>query len=99
MFPGSSLHEELALLVDAGLTPMEALQAATRNAAVFMGKLDTLGTLEKGKSADMVLLDRNPLDDIRNTRTINAVVVRGKVLSKGDLEKQLINVEANVSNR
>jgi imidazolonepropionase-like amidohydrolase len=67
--------------------------------AVFMGKLDTLGTLEKGKSADVVLLDRNPLDDIRNTRTINAVVVRGKVLSKGDLEKQLINVEANVSNR
>jgi imidazolonepropionase-like amidohydrolase len=99
MFPGSSLHEELALLVDAGLTPMEALQAATRNAAVFMGKLDTLGTLEKGKSADMVLLDRNPLDDIRNTRTINTVVVRGKVLSKGDLEKQLLDAEANVSNR
>ena len=99
MFPGSSLHEELALLVDAGLTPMEALQAATRDAAVFMGRLDTLGTLEKGKSADMVLLDRNPLDDIRNTRTINAVVVRGKVLSKGDLEKQLLHVEAKVSNR
>jgi imidazolonepropionase-like amidohydrolase len=98
MFPGSSLHEELAWLVDAGLRPMEALQAATRNAAVFMGKLDTLGTLEKGKFADMVLLDRNPLDDIRNTRTINAVVVRGKVLSKGDLEKQLTNVEANASN-
>jgi imidazolonepropionase-like amidohydrolase len=99
MFPGFSLHEELALLVDAGLTPMEALQAATRNAAVFMGKLDTLGTLEKGKSADMVLLDRNPLDDIKNTRTINTVVVRGKVWSKGDLEKQLSNVEAHASNR
>ena len=78
---------------------MEALQAATRNAAVFMGKRDILGTLEKGKSADMVLLDRNPLDDIRNSRTINAVVVRGKVLSKGDLEKQLLHVEANVSHR
>ena len=94
MFPGFSLHEELALLVDAGLTPMEALQASTRNAAIFMGKRDTLGTLEKGKAADMVLLDRNPLDDIRNTRAINAVVVRGRVLSRGDLDKQLAGVEA-----
>jgi imidazolonepropionase-like amidohydrolase len=78
---------------------MEALQAATRNAAVFMGTLDTLGTLEKGKFADMVLLDRNPLDDIRNTRTISAVVVRGQMLSKEDREKQLVNVEANARNR
>ena len=94
MFPGFSLHEELALLVDAGLTPMEALQASTRNAAIFMGRRDTLGTLEKGKAADMVLLDRNPLDDIRNTRAIDAVVVHGRVLSRGDLDKQLAGVEA-----
>src|SRR5262249_7204010 len=60
-FPGFSLHDELALLVKAGLTPMEVLQVATRNAAKFLGLLDSLGTIEQGKIADLVLLDANPL--------------------------------------
>jgi imidazolonepropionase-like amidohydrolase len=75
---GSTLNEELELLVEAGLAPMEALQAATRNPAEFLGRLDTLGTVEKGKIADLVLLDADPLADIRNTRKVRAVLFGGK---------------------
>ena len=86
VFPGSSLHDELALLVDAGLTPMQALQAATKNPAEFLGKLETQGTIEQGKFADLLLLDSNPLDDIRNTQRIRALIVRGKVLDRAALD-------------
>src|SRR5882724_5329409 len=72
VFPGFSLHEELALLVQAGLTPLQALQSATRNPAEFLGKLEEQGTIEPGKFADLLLLDGNPLDDIRNTQKIRA---------------------------
>lgn len=78
--PGESLHQELELLVESGLTPMEALQAATSKAAEFLGLAKSLGTVQKGKWADMVLLDANPLEDIRNTRRIAAVVSRGRVV-------------------
>jgi imidazolonepropionase-like amidohydrolase len=78
---GLTLHEELALLVEAGLTPMEALQTATRNPAEYLNKLDSLGTIEKGKLADLVLLDANPLEDIRNTRKIRAVIIGGKLVA------------------
>ena len=60
-------------------TPMEALQAATRNPARHLGRLQDMGTIETGKLADMVLLDANPLDDIRNTRKISLVILRGRV--------------------
>jgi len=82
----ASLHDELGLLVEAGLTPMEALQSATRDAAEFLGKLDTLGTVEPGKFADLVLLDGDPVGDIGNTRRIAAVVVRGRLLTKAELQ-------------
>ena len=85
--PGASLHDELALLVDAGLTPMQALQAATRNPARFL-RLET-GTIEAGKSADLVLLDGNPLDDIRNTRRIHGVVLEGKLFDRSELDALL----------
>ena len=88
-FPGFSLHEELELLVKAGLTPMEAIQTATRNPAEFLGLLDSQGTVEKGKIADLVVLEANPLDDIRNTRGIVAVVVRGRYLPKQRLQEML----------
>ena len=92
-FPGFSLHDELALLVDAGLTPMEALQSATSNAAIFAGKADSLGTIEKGKIADLVLLDANPLDQIADTRRIAAVVVGGELFDRPRLDAMLASVE------
>ncbi len=93
VFPGFSLHEELQRFVAAGFTPMEALQTATLNPAKFLGMEDRLGTIEKGKLADMVLLDANPLDDIRNTQKIAAVVVNGRYMSRAELDKMLGDVE------
>jgi imidazolonepropionase-like amidohydrolase len=75
-FPGYSAHWELELMVDAGLTPGQALTAATRSAADFLGAAD-LGSLEAGKWADLVVLDADPLANIRNTRTIRAVYIAG----------------------
>jgi imidazolonepropionase-like amidohydrolase len=95
-FPGFGLHEELELFVEAGLTPLEALRTATLNPAEFLGKEKTLGTIEKGKFADLVLLDANPLEDIKNTTRIAAVVANGKYLPKSELEKLLAQVEAFV---
>jgi imidazolonepropionase-like amidohydrolase len=92
--PGFSLHRELALLVEAGLTPMEALQAATRNPAKFLGRSKDLGTVERGKLADLVLLDANPLENIANTERIYAVVVNGRYLPKATLEEMLVKVAA-----
>lgn len=94
IFPGFSLHQELALFVQAGLTPMQALQTATRNPAQFMGRLADMGTVEKGKLADLVLLDANPLDDIANTRRIRAVVLAGRYFGRPDLDRMLAQVAA-----
>jgi imidazolonepropionase-like amidohydrolase len=91
-FPGFSLHDELGLLVEAGLTPLEALQTATLNPARYLGKEKDLGTVEKGKLADLVLLEANPLEDIGNTKKIAAVVAAGKLHTKADLEKMLADV-------
>jgi len=93
-FPGFSLHDELGLLVKAGLTPMEALQAATYNAAEFLGMKDSLGTVEAGKIADLVILEADPIVDIGNTRKIDAVVVNGKYYPKPALDEMLAKVEA-----
>ena len=89
VFPGSSLHEDLAYLVEAGLTPKQALQAATKNPAEFLGKLPAQGTIEPGKRADLVLLDANPLEDIHNTQKIRAVFLNGKLLDRGVLDALL----------
>lgn len=77
---GPALHEELALLVKAGLTPLEALRAATHNPAEFLGKLDRYGSVEAGKAADLVLLRGNPLADIDNTRSVDATVLGGRLV-------------------
>ena len=82
-----SLHDELALFVRAGLTPFEALQTATVNPAKYLGMEKSLGTIEKGKLADLVLLDANPLENIGNTRKIAAVVMNGRYLPKETLEQ------------
>ncbi len=94
IYPGFSLHDELELLVKAGLSPMEALQTATRNPAEFLGVLDRLGTVEKGKLADLVLLDANPLEDVGNTRKIAAVVVNGRLITKSELQQMLADAES-----
>jgi imidazolonepropionase-like amidohydrolase len=93
VFPGFSLHEELQRFVAAGFTPMEALQTATLNPAKFLGIEGRLGTIEKGKLADMVLIDANPLDDIRNTQKIAAVIVNGRYFSRADLDQMLAGVQ------
>jgi imidazolonepropionase-like amidohydrolase len=92
--PGLDLQDELAVFVQAGLSPMEALQTATYNPAKCLGKLDSMGTVERGKVADLVLLDANPLQDISNTQKIAAVVVGGKIFDKSALQKMLAQVEA-----
>jgi imidazolonepropionase-like amidohydrolase len=76
-FPGYFAHWEMELMVQAGLTPMQVITAATGSAARFL-HADDLGTLEKDKWADLVVLDKNPLDDIKNTRTITGVYIAGK---------------------
>lgn len=91
--PGFGLHQELALLVEAGLTPMEALQAATINPAKFLGESDMLGTVERGKIANLILLEKNPLENISNTQRIEGVVVNGKYLPQPVLRMMLANVE------
>lgn len=93
IFPGFSLHQELALFVEAGLTPMQALQTATLNPAKFLGTTADMGTVEKGKIADLVLLDANPLEDINNTRKIQAVVLAGRYFSRAQLDEMLRGVE------
>jgi imidazolonepropionase-like amidohydrolase len=93
IFPGFSLHEELQRFVDAGFTPLEALQTATLNPAVFFHREEDLGSVERGKLADLVLLEENPLKDIHNTTKIAAVIVNGHYLSHSDLQRLLQKVE------
>ena len=89
---GFSLHDELTLFVQAGMPPLAALQTATINPARYLGALDSLGTIAEGKIADLVLLDANPLDDIRNTRRIRAVIVNGCILTRAALDSLLATV-------
>jgi imidazolonepropionase-like amidohydrolase len=94
VFPGESLHKELAELVRAGLTPGEALQAATLGAARFLGRERDLGTVEPGKVPDLVLLEASPLENIANTQRVAAVVRSGKYLDRADLDKMLAEAKA-----
>jgi Amidohydrolase family len=93
VFPGFSLHDELEWLVKSGFTPLQALQAATFNPALFLAKLDKYGVAEREHTADLVLLDANPLQDIHNTRKIFGVVLGGNYYSREALDKMLEQVE------
>ena len=84
--PGYSLHSELEMLVRAGLSPLEALEAATLRPAGFFGLEGEMGTIEPGRLADLVLLSGNPLEDITQTRSIEAVVTKGRLLGRSDLD-------------
>ena len=93
VLPGASLHEELSLLVEAGMTPLAALQSATSKAAKFMGKQDSLGTIDVGKIADLVVLNADPLQSIENTRQIHAVIVGGKLISSSQRREMMSKLE------
>jgi len=99
IFPGFSLHDELGLLVGAGLTPLAALQSATLGPAEYLGAADSLGTVEPGKVADLVLLDANPLADISNVAKISAVCARGTLLGRASIDKLLADVAAEAGSR
>ncbi len=94
VMPAFGLHRELELLVASGLTPLEALQSATRNPARYFGQANQGGTIEVGKAADLVLLNADPLSDIGNTRQIESVVMRGRYYSRADLDAMSEHVAA-----
>jgi imidazolonepropionase-like amidohydrolase len=93
IMPGFSLHDELADFVEAGFTPMEALATATSNPAKFLGLENTFGSIGPGKIADLVLLTANPMDNIHNTRKIRAVIVKGRLFDRAELDGILAQVE------
>ncbi len=94
VFPGFSVHDELEELIKAGLTPAQALAAATRSGAEYLGRTNDLGSVDVGRVADLVLLDANPLTDIRNTRRIHAVVLAGRYYARPALDSLLSSAEA-----
>ena len=89
IIPGFSIHRELELLVESGLSPYEALKTGTYNAAEFFGNLDTEGTIEVGKKTDIILLNKNPLKNIKNTKCIEGVLTNGKWLNKSYIQHML----------
>lgn len=93
LVPGFALHHELVALRELGLSPLQVLQAATRNAAEASGRLDESGTIERGKFADLVLLDGDPLADLANTSRIQLVVARGRLLDRATLDRMLADAE------
>lgn len=90
---GYGLHQEMARLSEAGLGAAEALRTATLHPARIMGRVDELGTIEEGKLADLVLLDADPLEDIRHTREIRAVVMDGRLLERDRLDAMIDGAE------
>lgn len=91
--PGFAAHHELSFLVDAGLSPFEALQTGTTNAARFLGQEGHFGAVREGLDADLVLLDSNPLTEIDNTRRIHGVMLRGRWMSRTELDRMLARYE------
>lgn len=87
--PGFAIHRELEYLVDAGLTPLEALQTGTVNPAEFFGRSGDFGVVQTGAEADLILLDANPLEDITNTRRIHGVMIRGRWLARVEIDNLL----------
>jgi imidazolonepropionase-like amidohydrolase len=94
IFPGATVYRELELFVDSvGMTPLEALASATRRPAEFLGIADSVGTIERGKVADLVLLDADPLAAIGNSRRISAVVLGGTLYDRTALAVLLAAVD------
>jgi imidazolonepropionase-like amidohydrolase len=85
-FPGLMTHREIELLVEAGLSPMDAIVAATRNGALALRKGDELGTVEPGRLADLMLVSANPLEDVRNLRKIDRLMLNGEWVDRAALK-------------
>ena len=85
MFYGWDLHREMELLVEAGMKPMDVIVAASRKAAEYLGQEKELGTIEPGKKADLIILSQNPLENIRNTRSIEQVIYAGRIIDRDNL--------------
>jgi len=96
VFPGFSLHDELSLMVKGGMSTLDALRTATINPAIFMNKKADFGSINVGKLASLVLLNKNPLENIENTKTIETVILRGKVYNKKALDLMLEQAKSNV---
>jgi hypothetical protein len=94
LIAGFCLHDELATMVQSGLTPLAALQTATINPARYLGREATLGTVAPGRSADLVLLDANPLEDIANVRRVRSVIAAGRLLDRNALDRLLSQAKA-----
>lgn len=91
--PGTSLHDELEELVSAGLSPYESLRVSTTNSHLFLEEINLAGTIEPGKTANLVLLEENPLDDISHTRTIAGVMIQGQWISKNQIDERLEQIK------
>jgi len=91
VYPGTSLHSELEELVNAGLTPAQALETSVINGPEFFGLETYYGSLEKGKVANLIVLDKNPLENIKNTRSIKFVIKNNKIYNPGNLLKAIKN--------
>ena len=87
--PGFAIHRELQYLVDAGLTPYQALVTGTVNPARFFGRAAFSGTVEVGREADLVLLDANPLEDISASRRVHGVMLRGRWVANAEIRRML----------
>lgn len=98
-YPGSSVHDEIRLFASAGLTPLQALQTATRNPIQFFGLQSSLGSVDTGKQAELVLLDGNPLADLKNLDQIQAVITHGRILRKPELKALTLNAAGAVQGR
>ena len=85
VFFGPSVHREMELMVEAGISPAEVLKAATQNAAEILGKADTLGAIAEGKLADILIIEGNPLENIQNSQNIWMVIKNGQILDREDL--------------
>jgi imidazolonepropionase-like amidohydrolase len=95
VFPGFSLHDELLLMVKGGMPILDALRSATINPAIFMNKTTDFGSVEVGKLASLILLNKNPLENIDNTKTIETVILRGKVYDRKALDLLLEQARSN----
>ncbi len=95
VFPGFSLHDELSLMVKGGMPALDALRSATINPAIFMNKRADFGSVEAGKLASLVLLNKNPLENIENTKTIETVIIQGKVYNRRALDLMLEQAKSN----